>query len=141
MIGKTGKRVAIAALVVLGALMALFCYWLANPIYEEDGFAVLAVRQSVREDGVPTLVTYYQNRTDKENRALVLFALYDKEGQNVGLAYGEQGPVKTQPGMIGKVVCAVVEYKNFHVTAGEVSTEEQIEDVDSWEVAKVTSAP
>ncbi len=136
---KVAKGFIAAALIAVIAAGGYVAYRLANPLYEENGIAILGVRQGVSDDGKEAILTaYYQNRSGKVASPLVLFALLDDQGEAIGFAEGEKhGEIKTADGWFGAVDCQIVKFEYLSSDIDTLSVEEQAEGVASWVIAGV----
>ncbi len=140
--GRVKKGIFAIGLAVVVALGSFAVYHLANPIFEDYGLAVFAVREGISRDGKePALIAYYQNRSGKECSAIVSFRLLDKDGKEIGIAYGEKyGPTDTPNGWFDKVVCPMYIY-DAYPSDPNVPIAERTKDVDSWYIAGVAPRP
>ncbi len=127
-------------LAIVLAIGAYAIYRLANPMYEKDGIAIIGVQLSTREDrDNPELIVLYQNRTGKDNGAFVAFKLYDKDGQEAGIAYGTGGAGGVSPpisnGWIGVARCPMATYQYFLERPEGLTNKERIDGIASWEIS------
>ncbi len=134
---KVAKRLLVAALIAAISAGAFLIYWLANPPYEDDGIAILTTRRTTSNDGKRANITaYYQNRSGTEAAPLIVFALFDEQGEVIGFAEGQkQGVTKTPNGWFGHVDCQMVKFEYMTINIEDLSVEEQTEGVAGWELA------
>lgn len=136
---KVAKGLIAAVLIAVIAAGRFVVYRLANPLYEENGIAILAVRRTTSSNGKkPILSAYFQNRRGEAAYPLVFFALLDDQGEMIGFAEGEKyGETGTPDGWFGVVDCRMVKFENMTLDWDDLSIEEQTEGVASWVIAAV----